>query len=84
MRRHSWKDTGVRADHVELPVRDGATIEKCVHCGGERVADRDFTTSYLYRNTLGRTAQTPLDRWLGSGARRAGAGSRVPPCAERQ
>jgi hypothetical protein len=74
MRRHSWKNTGSQ--------RGFDTIERCAHCGSERVSAPGTETLYEYR---GGKAQDP--RTLGSlpqdGSWRAFPAGIIPQCMER-
>jgi hypothetical protein len=69
MKRHSWESTESQ--------RGFDAIERCAHCGTERVGDTGSKTLYVYRGgqaTMG--PKTVPDRWTGYIG--------VPQCVERE
>lgn len=79
MKRHSWKDTGVKPEVQEYP--DGTdpefNIERCSHCDTERVRERGSTTLYLYRGGRARVGRGVVSAagWSGYTV--------IPQCVER-
>lgn len=79
MHRHHWKQTGITPEQGNLGSADPTSpIERCIHCGTERVRDRGTKTLYVYRGgkaKIGGGMSVPEGRWTGYTV--------TPTCVER-
>jgi hypothetical protein len=76
MRRHSWQPTGRTTDASELAVGPSAVIDECRYCQTERVPDREYRSTFLYRGGRASVAGRPLrETWMGYTV--------LPQCVER-